>query len=264
MMEEPVEAGTYVYCIVRCNECEDLGYIGIDDELVHTIAYRDLCTVTHRCQPKPYITDDRQKVKEWVLSHQYVLDVATARYGTVIPLAFDTIFKGDDATVKGWIKTEYQNLKGLLEWLKGKSEYGIQVFIDSSYADTLSEDSQEVRAIRSDLAEKPDGVAYLLKKKLERIVRAQREIRVHEISKGLHDRIADFVDEIKIERTRGNLEGELENKIMILNASCLVNDSEIISLGKLLSEVNDGDRLTVRFTGPWPPYSFVTGVREKQ
>jgi len=124
--------GRYLYCIANTKTETDLGEMGIDDNKVYTIPLQDVSAVVHDCPAKPYESEDAEKVKEWILAHQYIIDVATKKFGTVIPFGFDTIIKGNDEVVKSWLENEYPRLKDKLEGLKDKSEYTVQIFIDSN------------------------------------------------------------------------------------------------------------------------------------
>ena len=44
---------------------------------------------------------------------------------------------------------------------------------------------------------------------------------------------------------------------MIMNLSCLVAREKYLELGEELGSINGMAGFSVRFTGPWPPYSFV-------
>jgi len=47
---------------------------------------------------------------------------------------------------------------------------------------------------------------------------------------------------------------------MIMNLSCLVYRDRYTKLGEELGKINQMRGFAVRFTGPWPPYSFVGGA----
>ena len=94
------EEGRYLYCIVNSGKEKDFGQVGVEDSSVYAVAFNDVGAVVHRCEAKPYKTAAKGKAEEWILAHQYVIDLATEEYGTVIPLTFDTIFKGNNETPK--------------------------------------------------------------------------------------------------------------------------------------------------------------------
>ncbi|MBK8050330.1 MAG: GvpL/GvpF family gas vesicle protein, partial [Anaerolineales bacterium] len=42
-----------------------------------------------------------------------------------------------------------------------------------------------------------------------------------------------------------------------MNLSLLVGKAKVAELGAQLDQINEEQGVEVRFTGPWPPYSFV-------
>ena len=110
-----------------------LGPIGIEGSEVYTITYEDISAIVHNCSTEPYQSSDDETVKNWVSTHQSVLDAAGERLGIVIPLGFDTILQPkDDATppeqvVKEWLKEDYDRLREVMRKIEGKDEYGVQV-----------------------------------------------------------------------------------------------------------------------------------------
>ncbi len=72
--------------------------------------------------------------------------------------------------------------------------------------------------------------------------------------KDYYHRIKKNVSELKIEGIKKN-----GDKQMLMNLSCLVAAGETQSLAAELQNIDSVDGFSIRFTGPWPPYSFVTG-----
>jgi hypothetical protein len=65
---------------------------------------------------------------------------------------------------------------------------------------------------------------------------------------------AESIKKIKIEKIKKSAEKE---KKMLMNCSCLVSDENYTKLGDVLETIEKEYGLSVRFTGPWPVYSFV-------
>ena len=117
----------------------------------------------------------------------------------------------------------------------------------------ISEQSEEIRKIKEEMATKSPGMAYMYKQKLERAVKAETEQLANVWFSDFYGRIKKHTDDIVVEKTK-----KLNNgKVMLLNLSCLVAKEKIDSLGKELEEINNMDGFSVHFSGPWPPYSFV-------
>jgi hypothetical protein len=262
MRQDGPEDGTYLYCIVDHGKLANLGNIGLDNAPVRVVPFRDLAAVVHRCRADPYKTDDFEEAKRWILAHQHVVELATARFGTVIPTAFDTIFRGGEPEVEGWLEDEYEALTALLRRFRGKAEYGVKVYVDERSLDETLDGNAQLSTLRNSLRDKSKGVAYLLRKGLERRESAQRQAETKTLSDKILDEVADLVDEVKIDEKNLDSSEEHKGKVMLLNFYCLVGDEKIDALGTYLGKLDGTNDITVRFTGPWPPYSFVSSIRK--
>lgn len=249
----------YLYCIVEGNEEITLGNIGIEGNEVYTIPYENLCAVVHNCPEKPYESEDTEKVKNWVITHQKVLDNAWQRFGTVLPFSFDTIVIGDEGAdpkenMGKWMQKDYQNLKEKLNNVKGKAEYGVQILWDPEVmVERIAEDAPEIKSLKEQLKSKPPGTAYMYEQKIKNLLRREMEKCADEYFKDFYARIKKEVFDVcigKVKKTEDNLQ-------MLMNLSCLVVKEDVRKLGLILDEIEKEKGCVVRFTGPWPPYSFV-------
>jgi len=234
--------------------------MGIEDNLVYTVPFNDLGAVVHRCEAKPYKTENKEKAGEWIITHQSIIDLATKEFSTVIPLTFDTIFKGNNETVKQWLREEYHELKTMLEKLAGKAEYGVQIFVENDFVEKAPEENEENQRLKKEIENKPKGAAYLLRKKLERKLDLERRMLADKYAKNLYNQIMKLVDDVKLDSTKKEVPEKWKGKQMILNLACLAHKDKIQTLGNMLGEVNERDDFAVRFTGPWSPYSFVGAI----
>ena len=256
-VQTEVGEGRYLYCIVGSRAEQELGEIGIEDSKVYTVTHEDVAAVVHACKAKPYESKDEEKVKRWIFAHQYVIDQATKRFGTVLPFTFDSIVKGDDRVVKDWLGKEYSKFKRELDRLKEKSEYTVQIFCDgSTLAGKVEQKSDEVVKLKEDIKAKPKGTAYLLERRLEGIIKDLIAAEANGYSKKFLERIKAYADEVKVENPSKQVPERWKNKLMVLNLSCLVHKDRVEELGNALGEINKLEGFAVRFTGPWAPFSF--------
>ncbi len=254
-----VAQARYLYCVADSGEQVSLGAIGIDGSKVYTIPYRDICAVVHECPAEPYNSTDREVVNSWVLVHQKVVDEAWERWGTVLPLGFDTIVMdkdgvGAEENVRNWLQNDYDNLKSKMEKVRGKAEYGVQIFWEPQViAQSLIKTSPEISQLEEQIKSQSKGVAYLYKQKLENALKRDLESKADQCFRDFYQRIRRHVDDIVVEKTK---QGD-ENTQMVMNLSCLLPRNKSTELGEELENINSIDGFSVRFTGPWPPYSFV-------
>jgi len=251
--------GRYLYGIANKGETISLGEIGIEGSAVYTIPYKDICAIVHNCSLEPYVSEDNEKVKEWVKSHQRVLDVAKERFDTILPLGFDTIIQPKDnadstKVVKDWLKEDYQNYQTIIKKIKRKEEYGVQISYDPQViSEQISKQSEEIKKIKEEMASKSPGMAYMYKQKLENIAKQEMDKLADKYFEEFYGRIKKCAEEIKVEKTKK----VDKNKIMMMNLSCLVTKEKVEELGNELEKINNMEGLSVHFSGPWPPYSFV-------
>jgi len=251
--------GRYLYCVVEIDRKKTFKKFGVDEKDVYTIPYQGISAVVHPCPPRPYQSDDRELVKKWLLQHQEVVNFFFERYDAVLPLAFDTIIKASDIDpdekVRNWLKEEYSNLRRKMEKIKGKQEFGVQILWDSkSIADELRNESIEIRKMLNEIASKPRGLAYIHEQKLKNVLKKELEDKAEKYSQEFYCIIRSDVDDVRIEKI-SNVDGDRQ---MIMNLSCLIRRSRVQELGRELDRINSIPHISVKFTGPWPAYSFMT------
>lgn len=251
--------GIYLYCIADSNEKVNLGKIGIGGSEVYTLLYQEISAIVHNCEAHPYESEDKDIVKAWVMTHQKVVDFAWQRFGAVLPLAFDTIIIGEEGidpkeNMKKWLQKDYQNLKEKLNKVKGKAEYGVQILWDPKViVENLAQQTPEIKDLKEKLKSKPPGTAYMYEEKIKNLLRKEMEKGADEYFKDFYGRIKKEIDDIHIEKTKK----VDENLQMLMNLSCLVVKENVERLGEVLEEIKKESGFVIRFTGPWPPYSFV-------
>lgn len=251
--------GRYVYCIAEAGERQSLASIGIDGNEVYTIPANELCAVVHSCPAEPYSSDDEELVRRWVVNHQAVVEAALSRFGTVLPMRFDTIIQDKDGidaddNVRRWLVDEGDQLKKKLDHLREKEEYGVQIFWDpKTIAAMLSRTNPEIGKLEEEIKSKPKGLAYMYRQRLEKLLKEEVEKEAERCFRDFYHRIKGCVAEVKVEMTK-----RAEDKQMLMNLSCLVSKGGTKPLVDELEKIDDKDGFFVRFTGPWPPYSFVT------
>lgn len=251
--------GRYLYCVADSGERVSLGPIGIDGSNVYTIPYQDICAVVHECPAEPYQSTDREVVNSWVLAHQKVVDEAWERWGTVLPLGFDTIVMdkddlGAEENVRNWLQNDCDNLRSKMAKVRGKAEYGVQIFWEPQViAQNLAKVSPEISQLEEEIKSQSRGLAYLYKQKLENALKRELEAKADQCFKDFYARIRRHVVSIVVEKTKP---GD-QNTQMIMNLSCLLPRDKTAELGEELHRINSMEGFSVRFTGPWPPYSFV-------
>lgn len=250
----------YVYAIADKGVSEKLGTIGIDGAEVYTIPCKDMCIVVHDCSPEPYESEDEEVVKTWLFTQQEVLDVVADKFGVALPMSFDMIIEGKNGSdpeqeVKAWLTESYDDFYEKIIRLRNKQEYGVQIMLDTDeLSKNLMDTDEKLRAKKKDIETKPQGLAYMEREILKDMIKEKLEQAADQYFREFYARIKKCTDDVVIGKTK-KVGG---NKQMIMNLSCLVHKDMVGELGKELEDIEKKAGVSVRFSGPWAPFSFVT------
>lgn len=244
---------------------------GIEDEPVHLVSIDDpsIGVLVHPCESL-YDTDEMTRLHKWLLEHQQVVDAAGNRFGTPLPFRFDTVITGDDEQVREWIAEAAGTLSRYLDAFAGCWEYRIEVTTDESQLDAALEATDDRLAeLGARIEESSSGTAFLLEKQYEQRLAELKRGRRAERSAALKERLADLAREVhSLEENTSSLIGEAreENPETRTQArlAVLADEDNEEAIGDVLDEVAAESGTTVKFTGPWPPYTFAPEIGAEQ
>lgn len=249
--------GCYVYCIVPSSDGAYLGVLGLDGAPVYVAGEGAVGAVVHDCRAAPYQSADANVCRDWVLAHHRVVEAAWRRWGTVLPLAFNTIIQAEDKEpavqrLDRWLDGEHDALAAQLKALYGKAEYGVQVSADAS---KLAAQTITPRAVveATGRAQSP-GLAFLQQRRTERLGRRETYSHLASLAGVICQRIARCADAVRVERKHETV----DNRIAVLNATCLLSAEQYGKFAAALDQIATANDLEVIITGPMPPYSFCT------
>jgi hypothetical protein len=239
-------------------EAVDLGGVGLDGSRVYVVLRRRIGALVHDCPAEPYDSGSDAVVAQWVLAHDRVMQLAMARWRSVLPMTFNTIVapsaeKTAEENLLAWLDAEHDSLRMRVDHLEGKAEYGLQV----SYAPAVilrqvAEEVPEVRRLEEEAKATTGGLAYLYRQELERLLRRETERRVRELFTAVYERARSCADRVNAEKVKN----DTSDLRMAVNLSCLVALERYPELKALADEVAGHEGHTVRLVGPLPPYSF--------
>ena len=240
----------YLYCVVPAAAGLAVpASPALDGGPVHAVRYQDLAALAHTCPPEPYQGSEEQ-VRGWIAAHNAVVEEAWESAQSVLPMSFDVIVDGDgdrsaEAHLVGWLMEHYAALAGRLRALAGRAEVGVQGLwnLDAlTGTGTGSAPEPEPRA---------RGRAFFAQQLHRRQLREQLERKADSDCRRYFGQLAALADEVQVNKPR-----PVKGLQMVLNLSLLVLRDSIPRLGDYLETVSNEDAVEVRFTGPWPPYSF--------
>lgn len=250
----------YIYGIADQGVSERLGAIGLDGAEVYTIPYKDTCVIVHDCPAEPYKSEDETVVKEWLFTQQEVLDVVGEKFGVVLPMSFDMIVEGKNGNdpnqaVTEWLEENYEVFCEKMSALKNKQEFGVQVILDTGIlSEKLIETDEKLRTKKKEIDSKPEGIAYIERDIFKELLKEKVEEKADEYFREFYRRIKKYTEDIVI----GKAKKVGGNQQMLMNLSCLVKKDRVNELGNELEKINNVEGISVKFSGPWAPFSFVT------
>ncbi|PSQ07580.1 gas vesicle protein GvpFL [Halobacteriales archaeon QS_5_70_15] len=255
-----VEDGRYLYCAVRVDDADPtLDATGVEGEPVRVVDADGIGAVVHDCESL-YDATDPQTVQRWLLDHQAVVDDAAERFGTPLPFRFDTVLRGGDEGVRSFLEERREDLSERLAEFAGRREYRVEVLVDEETLDEqLAAEDERLRELAERTDEASEGTAFMLEKQYdERLAELRRE-RSDERSRKLEDRLVDLADDLERLGSRpsaltGGTDGEKETTQARI--AVLAPTEGETAIGEVLDDVAAEAGVTVRFTGPWPPYTF--------
>jgi len=245
--------GRYIYCVAEGGEELSLGGIGIEGTRVYTVAFNGLSAVVHNAPADLPDCRNREKVIDWVVAHQEVVDMAWHMFGTVIPIRFHTVIKEGTEGVKGWLAGNHGELLKKIGLMKGREEYGLQLFWNTDLvAGRLMEGVQALKELKAK-GEGGSGAAYMHGQLLQKALKREMEREAVRFFEDIYERVKDLAERIIIEEVKATDSG-LQ---MIMNLSVLLRTERCDDMKEELEIVDRMEGIAVRHTGPWPPYSFV-------
>jgi|KBSSwiStaDraftv2_1062776.scaffolds.fasta_scaffold03397_9 hypothetical protein len=237
--------GKYVYCIIKATDVQRFGSIGLGTEPgeVYTVHYKDIAAVTS--DPPTEVPD---ATRENVLAHERVNEAVMRSY-TVIPMSFGTVFKTREDIVE-LLRGAYEAFTDVLGKMEDKLEYGLKLLWDRDVAvREVEKDDEEVRRLKSEISAQR-GSTYFARMQYGRLLEAALQTRSERYVNEIFAQLRDVSVASRANKPIGDR--------MIMNAAFLVSRDEEGAFDARVKELGSQyDKLTFRYTGPWPPYNFV-------
>jgi gas vesicle protein GvpL/GvpF len=237
--------GKYVYCIIESADPLRFGPLGIGGAPsdVYTVHYKKLAAVVSDA-PLEVLDSTRENV----LAHERVNETVM-RDHTVIPMSFGTIFKTREDIVE-LLRSAAEAFGDVLDKMRNKLEFGLKVLWDRDQAirEVEAEDEDIGRLKKEISAQK--GPTYFARMQYGRLIDAALQSRSERY-------VAEILDQLREVSVASRINKPIGDK-MIMNAAFLISrDQETAFDTKVKSIASRFDRLTFKYTGPWPPYNFV-------
>jgi len=242
---DDVNAGRYVYCVIQSESSLSFGMLGIGPEPaeVHTVHYRDIAAVVSNT---PMVVQD--PTRDNVLAHQRVNETAMQQH-TVIPMSFGTVFKTDEDIIE-LLRSAYDAFTDVLNKMQDKFEFGLKVLWDrDQIIREIESEDEDIRRLKGEISTQK-GSTYFARMQYGRLIDAALQARSERYVSEIFEALRDVSVASRSNKPIGDR--------MIMNAAFLVArkleeafDARVKGIGQRY------DKLTFKYTGPWPPYNFV-------
>jgi hypothetical protein len=237
--------GRYVYCIIRAGQPLKFGPIGMDEQWpdVYTINYKDMSAVVSDVPIAPL-----DSTRENVLAHERVNETVM-RDQTVIPMSFGTIFKTREDIVE-LLRSAYEAFADVLNKMQDKLEFGLKVLWDrDEIVRTIEAEDEDIHRLKSEISSQK-GSTYFARMQYGRLIDAALQQRSERY-------VAEFLQRLRDVSVASRVNRAIGDK-MIMNAAFLVQRDQEQAFDRRIKEIASRfDKLTFKYTGPWPPYNFV-------
>ena len=237
--------GKYVYCIIQSSDPLQFGASGLGDEPsnVDTIHFRDLAAVISDV-PIGVLDSTRENV----LAHERVNEMVMREH-TVIPMSFGTIFKTRDDIVE-LLRSAYDAFGDVLSKMQNKLEFGLKVLWERDMIiREIEQDDEDIHRLKQEISQQK-GSTYFARMQYGRAIDAALQARSERYVSEILHHLRDVSVASRINKPIGDR--------MIMNAAFLISrDQETDFDSRVKAIAANHDKLTFKYTGPWPPYNFV-------
>jgi hypothetical protein len=237
--------GRYVYCIIRANQPLKFGAIGMDEQWpdVYTITYKDMSAVVSDVPIAPL-----DSTRENVLAHERVNETVM-RDHTVIPMSFGTIFKTREDILE-LLRSAYEAFADVLNKMQDKLEFGLKVLWDrDEIVKAIEQEDEDIHRLKREISSQK-GSTYFARMQYGRLIDSALQQRSERY-------VAEFLQRLRNVSVASRVNRAIGDK-MIMNAAFLVQRDQEQAFDRRIKDIASlFDKLTFKYTGPWPPYNFV-------
>jgi pyruvate-formate lyase len=193
------------------------------------------------------------------MRHETVVEYVAKR-ATVIPLRFGTIYL-ERSGVEQMLTTQSRELESIIEQLRGREEWGVNIFVDRAVLlSSITSVSPVLRDLVQRAEQAPPGQSYLMQKKIEALKVDEARAAVNRIVDQIEESLKEQTDDarrlriLKVETTE---HGELKAKFAFLVKRAAFE--EFRDAAERLAQEHQPAGIRLELTGPWPVYNFCTG-----
>jgi len=262
------ELAFYVYCIAESAAAAELPAESLPPAIeegskLEWVVSDDLAALSSQV---PLASYSEEKLAEhlsdasWTaaraMRHETIAEYVAKRAG-VVPLRFGTIFLEREG-IEQMLSNQGKELREILERLRGREEWGVNVFCDQNVLmSSITSVSPVLRELVERAAQASPGQSYLMQKKIDALkvdeARATLNRIIEDIEKSLSDR-SDDAKRLRVLKVEATEHGELKAKFaFLIEKSTFENFRDA---AEQLAQGHQTAGVRLELTGPWPAYNF--------
>ena len=269
------ELAYYIYCIAESAAAAQLPVDSLpaaieDNSKLEWISVNELSALASQVPRATYSEEtlaEQLTDATWTairaMRHETVVEYV-ARRATVIPLRFGTIYL-ERSGVEQMLSDRSRELNLIIEQLRGREEWGVNVYCDcSALLSSITSVSPVLRELVQRAEQAPPGQSYLMQKKIETLRVDEARSAVNRIVDQIEEHLKAQTDDarrlriLKVETTE---HGELKAKFAFLVKRA--GFEEFRDAAERLAREHQPAGVRLELTGPWPVYNFCTGFSDR-
>jgi Gas vesicle synthesis protein GvpL/GvpF len=266
------EFAYYVYCIADSTAATELPVDSLPAAIEDNskLEWISVNTVAALASQVPRATYSEENLAEhltdptWTairaMRHETVVEYVAKR-ANVIPLRFGTIYI-ERAGVEQMLTEKRTHLESIIEQLRGREEWGVNVYSDRAVLlSTITSVSPVLRELVQRAEQAPPGQSYLMQKKIETLKVDEARAAVNRIVDEIEEKLKEQTEDarrlriLKVETTE---HGELKAKFAFLVKRAAFD--EFRDAAERLAQEHQAAGVRLELTGPWPVYNFCAGI----
>jgi hypothetical protein len=256
----------YAYGVVRAAFDSGRAPAGIDDAPVALVRAGDVAALVSRLSASDYapaVIEANSGEVAWLspraMAHDRVLTWAQ-EHGGVVPLPMFSMWRSE-AAVTEMLRDRATSLAAVFARVANADEFGLRVHRrDPVMLEHIDALDPEVAQLRHEASAASPGQRYLLERKLteraKSAIRAASQRIAREIFDDLRQHARDAIARPLVPAASGT-----SDATMVLNGAFLIGREALDAFRAAVAEhvrTHEPRGLSFDFTGPWPPYNFVT------
>lgn len=261
--------GYYVYCIAdRDSSLEILRTASVPSAMeenteLEIITVDDLAAMVSRVPLSIFgegSLDSYLSDAPWItvraMRHEQVVE-HFARQTSVVPLRFGAIYL-DRLGVERMLAEKHDQLRAILERLRGHEEWGVNVYCDRAVLlEKITDLSPRLREMTATAKNASPGQSYLLQKKIEALRADEGKLEIERTTKRIEERLSSFSDgasRLRVLKVETTEHGELKAKFAFLVLKTKFEDFR--AAAEAIAREIETAGIRIELTGPWPAYNF--------